>query len=56
MYHYYARVQDGQFLDLTQYQLMDAMISSKDLIAMNANSLSKFILPIVGTKGSVLTT
>ena len=56
MYHYYAQVQDGKFLDLTQYQLMDAMISSKDLISMNANHLSKFTLNIIDSNGSILTT
>ncbi|MBP5783405.1 hypothetical protein J6W32_02210 [bacterium] len=56
MYHYYAQVQNDKFLDLTQFQLMDSAISSKDLIAMNPSTLSKFSLPIVGSQSSILTT
>ena len=56
VYHYYAEVANGKYLNLADYQLMQAGISNKNLVSLNPTSLGTFQVNVMGTNNSILST
>ena len=56
VYHYYAEVAPGKYLNLDHYQLMQNGINNQDLVTLDPSSLGTFQLSIMNGNGSILHT
>ena len=56
IYHYYAQVLPGQYLNLDHYELMQNGINNQNLVSLNPSSLGNFQVSITNGNSSILHT